>query len=185
MSEDQSLVESRDRISIVQRFIGQRRLPRSLAKDVVATYSESIAASSDKDSIFPQLSSSLQVEVSMNTTYAHASTCFGRLTNGVIIITFVHQTTRSGIGLIVVFTVYTPLFGIDLPACVQNSQSPKLLASCACSPTHACRTRNNNSLLLQTRCRHDMHQAVAGFLYSRAQRPLRPAAQCLLRRWQF
>jgi hypothetical protein len=129
MSEDQSLVESRDRISIVQRFIGQRRLPRSLAKDVVATYSESIAASSDKDSIFPQLSSSLQVEVSMNTTYAHASTCFGRLTNGV-------------------FTVYTPLFGIDLPACVQNSQSPKLLASCACSPTHACRTRNNNSLLL-------------------------------------
>jgi hypothetical protein len=63
MSEDQALVESRDRISIVQRFIGQRCLPRSLAKAVVATYSESLAANSEKDSIFPQLSSSLQVEV--------------------------------------------------------------------------------------------------------------------------
>ena len=61
MRNDAELVERRDKVSIVQLFVGRRALPASLARDVVATYYENATANRDLEAIFPALSSNLQV----------------------------------------------------------------------------------------------------------------------------
>lgn len=75
---------ARDKVSIVQTFIGSRKMPRSLAKDIVSTFYENVNSNKDSQRIFASLSSSLRVEVAMHISLplVKSSEVFGACSSG-------------------------------------------------------------------------------------------------------
>jgi hypothetical protein len=84
MSSDEALVATRDKVSMVQAFIGNRKMPRALAKDIVSTFYEKANSNQDTERIFSSLSSSLRVEVAMHISLplVKSSEIFGACSSG-------------------------------------------------------------------------------------------------------
>lgn len=100
LSSDEALVETRDKVSIVQTFIGRRALPRALATDIVATFYEKVNTNKDTERIFGSLSSSLRVEVAMHISLplVKSSEIFGACSSGFItsLSVLMHELTLTG-----------------------------------------------------------------------------------------
>lgn len=66
LDNDEALVQKRQKVQLVQSFIGKRRLKREVAKDVVNVCYEKINVQRDTDRVFDLLPSSLRIEVAMH-----------------------------------------------------------------------------------------------------------------------
>jgi hypothetical protein len=66
LDNDEALVQKRQKVSLVQSFIGKRRLEREIAKDIVSVCYEKINVQRDTDRVFDLLPSSLRIEVAMH-----------------------------------------------------------------------------------------------------------------------